>query len=387
MKTIEEIKSKILKKHSKGKLNLPKDFKKLPKNDDLREFVCGLGKWPAYFYALEVDKGPTDITRKFSCVEAKFAYLYALRVDKSPRDDTREIACQDPTCAVCYAVDVDKCPRDDTREASCKDPMSAYTYAMVVDKGITEETQKAVANAPHYGWQYRQNVKDKKPAIETTDKPIEEIKIDLTLKKLSCTPIRPETIISLPKDDDLREFICTLNPSCAYWYAKFVDRDPHDSTRKASSKDFIHAYNYALEIDKGPHDITRQGVCTGDKVLNGELKKVYEYITEIDKGPHDVTREVYLGTPANAFFYAKNVDKCSRDDTRESACKNPEFACRYALEVDKGPTDITRKASCEKPDIAFSYAISVDKYAHEETRESAYRDLEYKELYIEEFGE
>ena len=91
--------------------------------------------------------------------------------------------------------------------------------------------------------------------------------------------------------------------------------------------------------------------------------------------------------PFYARIYAEYVDKCPRDDTRESACKSSDSACNYAVQVDRCPRDDTRKSACGDSFDAYWYAIKVDKCAHEETRKSAYQSSNWKQRYIEEFGE
>jgi hypothetical protein len=65
---------------------------------------------------------------------------------------------------------------------------------------------------------------------------IEQIKIDLTLKILRGELDSYADIKNLPINDDLRTFICSISPYCAYYYAKYVDKFPFDETRSAAYK-------------------------------------------------------------------------------------------------------------------------------------------------------
>jgi hypothetical protein len=65
-------------------------------------------------------------------------------------------------------------------------------------------------------------------------KSIEEIKIELTLKKLAGGNLVLEDIEHLPINDDLRTFTCELGSFAAYIYAKYVDQCSHDETRGAA---------------------------------------------------------------------------------------------------------------------------------------------------------
>ena len=68
-------------------------------------------------------------------------------------------------------------------------------------------------------------------------KSVEEIKIELTLKMLSGSVILYSDIASLPIEDSLRTFVCSLGCYNAHTYAYEVDKCPNDETRAASCKD------------------------------------------------------------------------------------------------------------------------------------------------------
>jgi hypothetical protein len=110
----------------------------------------------AYWYAKEVDKKPTDETRKAACKDSICAYWYAKEVDKRPTDETRTAVCQSPRCAYSYAVEIDNGPTDETRTAACKNPEWAYLYARHVDQKPTDETRTAASKSLYWGKQYEQ---------------------------------------------------------------------------------------------------------------------------------------------------------------------------------------------------------------------------------------
>jgi len=128
MKSIEEIKKEILLKiMSGGRLSVD-CMRILPKDDELRTFMCEL--------------------------RPMYAYWYAYFVDQSPRDDTRTAACKDPEYAYKYAGYIDNFPREDTRKGACRDPIYAYGYAHCVDESPHEETRKAAYRDPYYKQRY-----------------------------------------------------------------------------------------------------------------------------------------------------------------------------------------------------------------------------------------
>ena len=63
---------------------------------------------------------------------------------------------------------------------------------------------------------------------------IEQIKIELTLKKLANGSINWFDIGDVFQNDDLRTFMCSLGNFEAFLYAKFIDKAPTDETREKS---------------------------------------------------------------------------------------------------------------------------------------------------------
>ena len=115
-------------------------------------------------------------------------------------------------------------------------------------------------------------------------KSIEEIKIELTLKMLSGTLTTYDIRYDLPKDDELRTFVCSLGPKYAYTYAVHVDREYHEETKKAIMGDYHTVFAYAQEL--GSKDDLRTFVVEFGNPWNS-----YEYATLVDKKPHDKTRK------------------------------------------------------------------------------------------------
>jgi len=70
--------------------------KNVPKSDEIRTLICELGdSWCVYWYALQIDKKPTDETRTAACKNPGCAYGYAHNVDRKPTDETRTAVCKD----------------------------------------------------------------------------------------------------------------------------------------------------------------------------------------------------------------------------------------------------------------------------------------------------
>jgi len=111
----------------------------------------------AYRYATSVDKGPTpqtlaasftdnttflNYTRSFPNTDlsiyrdiaiksgASGAYTWALNVDRGPREDTRKACCTDPVYALRYALRIDERYHRDTMTAVLPDPNMALLYAL-----------------------------------------------------------------------------------------------------------------------------------------------------------------------------------------------------------------------------------------------------------------
>jgi hypothetical protein len=116
-------------------------------------------------------------------------------------------------------------------------------------------------------------------------KTIEEIKIELTLKMLSGDILPKDIYPDFPVDDELRTFICSLDPFCAYNYASNVDKKPHNETRVASCRYPYSAYCYALYVDGGPRDDTREASCRA-------INLAYDYALCVDKCATSYTREI-----------------------------------------------------------------------------------------------
>jgi hypothetical protein len=83
---------------------------------------------------LEKDDPEMDIIRNAACEDPKWAYWYAINVDKKPSEQTRTAACKSPEYAYLYAVDVDEAPTDQTREAASKDSYYSELYMFLFDK-------------------------------------------------------------------------------------------------------------------------------------------------------------------------------------------------------------------------------------------------------------
>jgi hypothetical protein len=92
--------------------------------------------YPAYKYALEIDKCRREDTRKAVCENPESAYWYAKNIDKRPRKDTRDAACKDPEYAYKYAYDIDKCPHNKTRDACGNDPILLMPYIVFIENAL-----------------------------------------------------------------------------------------------------------------------------------------------------------------------------------------------------------------------------------------------------------
>jgi hypothetical protein len=126
-------------------------------NDDelsiIRTAACK-DPYYAYWYAIDVDKKPTNETRFSACQDPKYVYKYALYVDKKPTNKTRNAACQSPEYAYWYALYVDKNPTPETKLSACQSPKYAYWYALYVDKSPTQETKAAASKDQYYKREY-----------------------------------------------------------------------------------------------------------------------------------------------------------------------------------------------------------------------------------------
>jgi hypothetical protein len=63
-----------------------------PVDNKLRTFLCSFGPIGAYYFAVFLDKNPTEETRIAVCKDSYWAYAYARLIDKKPRADTKEAA-------------------------------------------------------------------------------------------------------------------------------------------------------------------------------------------------------------------------------------------------------------------------------------------------------
>lgn len=131
--------------------------------------------------------------------------------------------------------------------------------------------------------------------------------------EVAVPSLSPEQALQWAEDyegtDKLRS-IASRDGYEAFFYAKIVDRGPHEETRRAVCRDLHEswAYDYAREIDKGPHDETRQRASEG-------RREALHYALNVDKGPHEVTRKGTCKDAFSASRYATLVDKCYHPDT------------------------------------------------------------------------
>ena len=127
MKSIEDIKIELTLKMLQGSLD-QYDIEKLPKNDELRSFICQFEPRYAYCYASLIDEAPHPETRTAACKDPEWAYIYAVYVDGAPNEETRIAAYKDPRYAYCYAFYVDRAPSEEAKKAICKSPKCFYWY-------------------------------------------------------------------------------------------------------------------------------------------------------------------------------------------------------------------------------------------------------------------
>ena len=139
MDSIEEIKKEItLRVMENPYTHLPLSvIEGIPKNDELRTFVCQLCPKLAYLYAFYIDKCVCAETRTSCCRDPQTAYGYARYIEQSPNDETRKAACKHPKWAYDYAYYVDKCERPDTKESALKDPQWRYWYQLEISKDLS----------------------------------------------------------------------------------------------------------------------------------------------------------------------------------------------------------------------------------------------------------
>jgi len=127
MEDLDEIKKDLILKIMADELDWY-EIEKLPKNDEIRTFICQFDSWYAIEYAYRVDKVPTDETRISACVNPGTSYEYSYRLDKGPHDYTRHICCKSPSYALAYAKHIDKKAHPETREAAYQDPYWRREY-------------------------------------------------------------------------------------------------------------------------------------------------------------------------------------------------------------------------------------------------------------------
>ena len=135
-------------------------------------------------------------------------------------------------------------------------------------------------------------------------KSIEGLKIDITFKFMEETLVWTY-IKSLPKDDEIRTFLCGFNdPWVAYHYAQCVDKTPHNETRKVCVNNPYISYTYADQLDKCPRDDTREGACKY-YALTDSCDYACFYSLYVDKEPHRLTRKAAYLHPRTKTWYVK----------------------------------------------------------------------------------
>lgn len=188
-----------------------------------------------------------------------------------------------------------------------------------------------------------------------------------------------------PESEEVHEAVGRTNsPRTAYHYSKAIGR-PIAQLRVAASKDPLCAFYYAKCVDRGPHDVTRRGASRSQYLA-------LRYAKEVDNGPHYVTRagicrpSLYSFTTNSALLallYARDVDKGPHPMTRIAA--STYYSVRYAQEVDRRPHPVTRTMACSSPVDALEYALKIDRKATAETF-AAVAGTEYESKYVEVLG-
>ena len=107
----------------------------------------------------------------------------------------------------------------------------------------------------------------------------------------------------------------------------------------------------AFKLLAGDKDV-REWVCE-------DPSRAYGYALYVDKEPRDDTRAAACVGPKWAYAYADNMDEKPRDYTRAAACLDPEWAYTYALNVDEKPRDDTRAAACGDPEWENAYNVKL----------------------------
>jgi len=128
-------------------------------------------------------------------------------------------------------------------------------------------------------------------------------------------------------------------------------------------------------------------------MTEGEIKYIitpegfmHNYVESLPKDDGLRTFLCELGAEYS-YRYAYHVDKEPHPETRKAACRDTNYAFWYSKYIDKCPHEETRMAVCSSPGFSFWYAEEVDRGPHPETRKAAYKDSDYKQKYIEKFGE
>lgn len=113
-------------------------------------------------------------------------------------------------------------------------------------------------------------------------KSIEDIKTELVLKMLQG-PLDWRDIEKLPKNDELRTFICQFEPKYAYWYAFCVDEKPQIETKSTAYKDPRWAYAYTFYVDEKPSEEAKKAISKSPEHLCSYKKWEQEYNRKLEK--------------------------------------------------------------------------------------------------------
>lgn len=114
---------------------------------DILSAVCRTPEL-AFTYAWKC-RDRSEVLRSVASADPEYAYQYALEIDKGPHDVTREGACKDPHKAYLYALHVDGVRTPQTAEAAARDPgvLRRYDRSFPVVEGWDEEQRRVLESA------------------------------------------------------------------------------------------------------------------------------------------------------------------------------------------------------------------------------------------------
>lgn len=252
------------------------------------------------------------------------AYYFALDIIKGPWPPGENAIRHDYDYAYYYARDIIKGPWPPGEDAISKCSKRAYKYALNILKSPWPPGEKAIMANSSFSAEYKRNILSRKlitilRLIHTMDDlvlsivasycSLEDIPALMTIAG-KCSVERYSQLFGAKL---YNEYIYVVNSAeHSYTYAKDVIKGRFLPGEKAISLDAEFSHYYALDVIKGRFP-------PGEKAISENTIYSYYYAKDVIKGPWPPGEEVIKKDPGYAFLYARDIIKGTWPPRKETS--------------------------------------------------------------------